>query len=453
MKILDRLKKASPSKILIFIIILVVFIIDFNNVSTFKKRLMSISDVQQYYAYLPAAFIFKDLTLSYSVPDTEYNIVYVWGVPASTGKAVIMTSMGLSILYSPTFFLSHLAAKMLGYDTNGYSQPYFVGLQFNLIFYLMIGLLFLRKVLRKYFNETITFLTILTLFFGTNLFHYATYDSALAHAYEFSLAAVFVYYTIKWYEIPRLKYTFLIGCLSGLISLIRPTDIVILLFFILWKVINLETLRERTYFFIKKWYLILIMVFFFLLVWAPQLLYWKSITGQYLFYSYNSESYFDFLSPHIIKGLFSYTKGWFVYTPIMLFAMAGIVVVFRKYKEWFIALFIYTIVNIYVVLSWHCWYYGGSFGLRAFIDSYSILAFPLAAFIAWFFNNRLLLRFGFLLIFCLLIFFNLFQSAQYRQGAIHYAFMTKKAYWETFLKLKPTQDFYKYLSDPMQENN
>ena len=54
----------------------------------------------------------------------------------------------------------------------------------------------------------------------------------------------------------------------------------------------------------------------------------------------------------------------------------------------------------------------------------------------------------FLLLFALLVWFNLFQTKQYKNGAIHYVSMTKGAYWETFLKSRPTQEFYDKLEFP-----
>jgi len=362
-----------------------------------------------------------------------------------------MTSMGLSILYLPTFLISHFVAIVLGYEANGYCLPYYVGLQFNLLIYLFLGLIFLRKVLLKYFDELITTSTILALFFGTNLFDFSSYDTAFPHAYEFSLIAIFMYYTLRWYENPKIKYAIFLGILGGLITLIRPSNIVVILFLMLWRVAGINELRDRLLLFIKKWYLVFVMVFFYILIWSPQFIYWKYVSGHYLFFSYGSDAHFDFSSPHIIKGLFSYHNGWLVYTPIMIFSILGTIVAYIRHKEWFLSVFIFLIFNIYIVLSWHCWWYGGSFGLRAFIDSYSILALPLAAFIAWFMNERPFIKYCLISIFCLLILFNLFQTAQYRNGAIHYSDMTKRSYWETFGKLRPTEDFYKYLKDPSKE--
>ncbi|MBN1413584.1 MAG: hypothetical protein JW973_00675 [Bacteroidales bacterium] len=359
----------------------------------------------------------------------------------------------MAMLYSPTFLISHYIARHSGYEANGYSLPYYCGLQFNLIIYLLIGLLYLRKVLLKYFNEWIVFMTLLIVFFGTNLLYYASYNAPFPHGYEFSLIAVFIYYTIRWYEKPCLRYSIYLGLLGGIITLIRPTNIIIFIPFVFWKVIKFNELRERILFFIKNSYLLLAIIFFFILIWIPQFLYWKYITGKFLFFSYGPGAHFDFLTPHIIKGLFSYTKGWLLYTPVMVFSLLGIVVSFFKQKEWFIPLLIFTILNIYVVLSWFCWWYGGSYGQRAFIDSYSILSLPLAAFIAWTFNKGPAIKYSFILIVLLSISLNLFQTRQYVDNIIDPAKMSKKAYWKIFLKLNPSKEYYNYLKDPWNDSN
>lgn len=90
--------------------------------------------------------------------------------------------------------------------------------------------------------------------------------------------------------------------------------------------------------------------------------------------------------------------------------------------------------------------------MRAFIDSYGILAIPFAAFISWATTRKWILKALFGLLLGVLLLFNLFQIAQYRNGAIHYVSMTKKAYWETFGKLKPTNKFYEYLEFPDYKN-
>jgi uncharacterized membrane protein len=103
--------------------------------------------------------------------------------------------------------------------------------------------------------------------------------------------------------------------------------------------------------------------------------------------------------------------------------------------------------------SWCFWWFGGGFGSRGFIDSYGIMAIPLAGFFHGIFSlKKKWLNAVVIVITFVMIYFNTFQVRQYMNGAIHYVSMTKKAYWETFGKLRPTEDYYDYLEYPDYES-
>ena len=84
------------------------------------------------------------------------------------------------------------------------------------------------------------------------------------------------------------------------------------------------------------------------------------------------------------------------------------------------------------------------------IDSYGLMALPLAALIA---KKRKFkyLRHTIIIALFILTVFNQFQIQQYRNGAIHYWWMNKEAYWETFLKLRPTCKYWKVIQIPNYE--
>ena len=103
-----------------------------------------------------------------------------------------------------------------------------------------------------------------------------------------------------------------------------------------------------------------------------------------------------------------------------------------------------------MILSWWSWWYGGSYGLRAFIDSYALLIIPLAAFIDYFYavmKKRAVV----LIIASLFIFHGVFQTFQYYYGAIHWDSMTKEAYWDSFGHLHPSAKFQSLLKAPDYE--
>jgi hypothetical protein len=183
------------------------------------------------------------------------------------------------------------------------------------------------------------------------------------------------------------------------------------------------------------------------LMWVPQLLYWKYTTGAWLFYSYGDERFF-FLRPAIADGLFSYRKGWLLYTPIMVLALAGIPPLRKRLPAAFWPVLLFTVLNIYIVLSWWSWWYGGSFGLRAFIDSYAFLALPLASFLSWVFSQRVWFRVATTIVVLVLVWHSIFQTMQYYYGAIHWDGMNRAAYWNSFLRLRPSGEFYGLITPP-----
>jgi hypothetical protein len=267
----------------------------------------------------------------------------------------------------------------------------------------------------------------------------------MTHAVLFSLCSVTLYFTVLWHQNPKFKYLIGFSLVFGLAVLIRPTLILASLIFLLFGVYSKETAKEKLSLFKTHWMQLAGSAIILFIIALPQLIYWKHQTGSFVYYSYTNEHFF-FLNPHILKGLFSYRKGWFLYTPMMLLAMGGFVFMKRYAKQLFLPVLIFLVLNVYVVLSWWCWWYGGSFGLRAFIDSYAFLSVPLASFWAATFKEGWIARISVLLISGFFCFLNIFQSQQYRVGMLHWDSMSKKMYWATFLR-------YDYIKDKESMND
>ncbi|HVA97642.1 MAG TPA: hypothetical protein VNG53_02005 [Bacteroidia bacterium] len=408
-------------------------------------------DVIGYYGYLPATFIYHDTSLKFTDKLPKKLHDEIWYLTSAKGVRVFKYTCGLAILYSPFFFAAHLCAKVFGYDANGYTVPYKIGLIISCIFYLAVGLFFLRKILSKYFPNAIVSMTCLATVLGTNLFCYVTFEPPLEHVYGFCMFAAFIYYTIKWFEKPSLVISVSIGALAGLISLARPTNIIIVLFFILWDITSISDIKKRALFFLSnyKWIILICCVAF--CVWIPQFIYWKQQTGQWLYYSYGSKEGFFFNDPKIIKGLFSYRRGWLLYTPIMCFALIGIFFLRKQLKSFFLPIIVFMPLNLYIIFSWWCWWYGGGFGQRPLIDSYALLAIPMAAFLHYIWNRKKRVRIAVFTLFYILILFNQFQNQQYRYGAIHWDSMSGKAYWGNFGRIHPVANLNQLLDPPDYE--
>ncbi len=408
-------------------------------------------DTISYYAYLPAAFIHKDLSLEFIHDGKDDYGNQFWPETTTDGKFVIKTSMGLSFLYSPFFFAAHAYANLTDYNPNGFTKPYQVAMEFSSIFYLIFGLFFLVKILRRYFKEWVVAITILAIGLGTNLMAYTTREATMSHSFSFSLITIFIWLTIKWHERKGWGLSILTGLFFGLIFLIRPTNIVVFLIFIFYGISSVKDIPPKMKVLLSNWKWMLIIVIFTIIVWMPQFTYWKFTTGNWLFFSYTNDEGFFWAHPVIWKGLFGIRKGFFIYTPIMLFAMWGMFYLKKSALDFSMAVPLVFILTTYIILSWWTWWYGGSFGMRPYIDYYGLLAIPMAAFLQKMVQFRKLFRYLTISAFTLTFLLGIYFYIKYYYFSLHHDAMTWKAMKYSFFKIHPDGKYYQLLESPDYE--
>ncbi|MFH1118858.1 MAG: hypothetical protein V1775_03490 [Bacteroidota bacterium] len=398
-------------------------------------------DVQYYYIYAVSAVVYHDIKFDrvYSkLPG--YAKRDLW-LPAheDTGKHYSKMSMGLSMIYAPFTALAHyVLVPLTGADPNGYSPPYKIGLLISAMAFLLLGLWQLRKLLLEHFSETITALTLLIIVPGTNLTWYISSEATMSHVYSFALVIVMYRLIQKWFLAPSTGNTILLGLVFGLIVLIRPTNIMFLVLFF-----ATDKIQGRMQFLFRNYGKIVLMMVMFLLVWAPQFAFWKYVSGNWFLYTYGRENFF-WNNPQIISSMFSFRKGWLVYTPLMLLTFVGLIFLWKQYRPVFWHVLTVLILLIYINSSWWCWWFGGSYGNRAYIDGYGIFALAVGSSLTAVaaLRNKIL-SFSVILILATFICLNLFQTWQYRRGLMHYVGMTREIYCMHFLK----SDFDKGFDD------
>ena len=413
-------------------------------------------DVISYYSYLPATVIYGDVTLGF-IGDGKFrkdrnfkNDNKFWYEKLENGNRLVVTSMGLSFLYAPFFFAAHWLAPVLGQAADGFSNIYQLMLIISGLFYALLGLILLKRLLLKYFDPVVTAIVLLAVGLGTNLFYYATKEAAMPHSYNFFLITLFVTLVLRWYRKPSWQNGLVVGLLFGLIALVRPSNILLFLFLFLYGVTGWKSFTERVLFYLQRWYLVLIMLCGFFIPWIPQFLYWKAVTGHYLFFTYAEKgATFYFAHPHIFDSLFSFRKGWLIYTPVMVISLVGIFFMRTRAREWFLALVIYVMAMIYVQSSWWCWWFGGGFGLRPYISMYPLLAIPMAFLLGHLRKKKRQWAFGALTaVILILSAYQLFQIRQFSTKAIHYSGTTARSYFENFLRIRPTKASWEMLELP-----
>ncbi|MDB4516929.1 hypothetical protein N9089_04940, partial [Crocinitomicaceae bacterium] len=209
------------SSVLIFVVLLSRLI---GNESWKNPNAVISGDVKGYYSYLPALFIHGDLQFSNHEDYVYKNDTKIWFNVTKDDRKYIKFPPGMAIMYSPFFAAAHLSTSFVNAPPNGYSYPYQIALLIGTLFYTILGLYFLSKVLLIHFDDRVTASAVLIIYLATNLFYYSTYDFALTHSYSFALIAMYLFGTVKWLETHRLKYVLWLGVAGGLMIAVRNLD-------------------------------------------------------------------------------------------------------------------------------------------------------------------------------------------------------------------------------------
>ncbi|TXF91802.1 hypothetical protein FUA23_01045 [Neolewinella aurantiaca] len=402
--------------------------------------------------YLPAAFIYKDLKevkflddiiAEYRPTADPYQVF-----THESGNKVMKYSIGQAIMYSPFFAVAHAwASSSDAYPADGFSFPYQFMISLGSLVVSLLGLFWLMTVLRHYFREEMVGLTLLLIVFGTNYLNYSAIDGAMTHNNVFSLGALLLLTSHRFYVRATLSRALLIGLCTGLMALTRPTEIIVAIIPLLWglDLTQKGAISKRIEFFGSHWGKLLAAAAVTLAIGSIQVIYWKYVSGDWLVYSYQDQG-FDWFSPHLNKGFFSYKAGWLIYTPMMIFGLLGFIPLYRRKPALFPALFIHALFFIYVAFSWSVWWYGGSLGQRTMVQEYAVLSFPLAAFLSWVFRARPQVqkpvrwqwwKYAVAAVIALFTWHNLYYTHQAHRGGLYITEQMNNAYfWRTLYKFE-----------------
>ena len=407
-------------------------------------------DVFGYYLYLPVTFLFsdpgmKDVSVIYEILEKYNNsATFYQASQLPSGNWVIYYTMGLAVLYAPFFFTGHIIALLSNFPSDGFSLPYQYSVWIGGIIYTAIGIIILRKILLTCFNDKICVAILIVIVLGTNyLFNTSVHGQNLnSQNFLFTLYTFIIWFTIRWHRSHHVRHAVLLAVSCGMAILIRPSEVVCLIIPVLWGVRNSKTAIEKIELLKKKWHQVLLFFILMIIIGFLQFSYWKAITGKFIYNSYgvNAGVGFEFFKPYTLKVLFSFRKGWLIYSPVMIFSLIGFIFLYNKNRNVFYAILLYFLFNLYIVSSWSCWWYAECFGQRALIPSYTILALPLGYFFACLNNKKFYIKVLTVSLVCLFTGLNLFQSWQMSHGIIHGSRMTKDYYFAVFGKTSIPDD-------------
>ncbi len=393
-----------------------------------------------YYSYLPAKFIYNDTDYSFNWFNKVYKANYVYEsfpnpednfLVAYENKKINKYYQGLSYIWLPFFGMAHLVAKWFNYPTDGFSQPYQLFIGFASIFYLIIGLFYLRKLIYKLFqNNLAANLSPIAIFYGTYLFYYSINLNSQSHIYSFVFFTLFKYHLLSFFEAEtKIRYLILTVLFFVIAVCIRPLNGLIIL---------IVPAFMPTTFFKQPFRLGKIKWFdgflFSILIGAliNQFMIMYIQTHSLFPYTYSNERFY-FNQSKFLEALFGYNIGLFTYVPLAFISLFGIR--YLSIQKKIILPFVLFLI-IFLYSSW--WYW--PITTRGIIDFYPILAIFLAALINQLSNKKKLLI-TLLVFMCLSIFYYLFKNMQKNNGILDQTITYKEVFWRNFFRTKKANMF------------
>ncbi|MEO6728770.1 MAG: hypothetical protein ABIM99_02500 [Candidatus Dojkabacteria bacterium] len=285
---------------------------------------------------------------------------------------ISVCSPGVSIIQLPGLIVANFfkGDKTIYNDYfmayNGHTLYEGVAALITAMFFALVSLVLIFKTLKLLgFGDKTAIISTGASFISSFAIWYVFLGPSFTHIYEIFAISAIVYPLVKLKKEPRSRRLLLsMGLAVGLSFLIRPTLIP------LGVVIGLYFLVTR------RWRSLL----YFIAGGIPTLLLW---------FAYNLISYggiiasgysvvrtenFNLTNFNGFNMLFSQYRGWLIYSPIFIFAIAGLVLLYKKNKLLSIAALVSIFSTIIVYGFWPSWWGGGSYGQR-----FMIFAVPFGA--------------------------------------------------------------------------
>lgn len=399
------------------------------------RKIFIDGDGSGHYAYLPSLLIYHSVDFEDVFQFEKQNrpLGYMGHNFHEQGDILLNKyTVGTALLQLPFFLLGLLITILFGFPPDGYNIIFQYSIAFATLFWVGLGISCFVKLLIAYgMDRKFAWVMASVVLFGTNLFFYTFVQPSFSHAYSFSLIAMFLYFTRRVFLEYDKRYVLAASFLLGLIVLVRPVNFVVVasLPFIAGTPRNFfSTIRRKLAG--HDWLPAILM---FLLAISPQLTINYLQTGSLIIYGYKEEGFY-FADPRFFDFLFSYRKGWFVYSPLFLLLFPAMIYLWRHRTVYaFFTFLLFFVTLAYIFSSWWNWYYGDSFGMRPMVDYYAL--FMLVVALSLYRIKSSWLKIVAVVFVFLVVSFNLLQSYQYAVGIIHPDSMSKKSYWHVFLKI------------------
>jgi hypothetical protein len=313
-------------------------------------------DGVKYYAWLRSPAIDADLHFlnEYRHGDPVFRELYFRGDAtlepefwSPTGLVENQASVGEAVLWSPFFLLGHgivVAGRALGasWDTDGYSLPYVWLTAFGTALYVFAGLLVTFRLARRLTEPGPAFLATVAVWGATSLPVYQYFLPIKGVPMTVFPATLLLCLWVRagW---GTWRWTFL-GLLSGLLVTVHPVAVAwVMLPALSLGGLDPGPLRPRAR-------AAAVFAGGGLIGALPQLI-GKAIVYGNPFETGYPDVHFKFLNPDFPCVLVGACRGFLVWTPITIFALAGLALLLRKDRRLAIGLWAVFLSIVYILAS------------------------------------------------------------------------------------------------------
>jgi hypothetical protein len=347
-------------------------------------------DFQHDYQYANSSFRGARLDES-GLPKAEFR--------TATGHLENHFTVGPAMLWGPFLLIAHagvLLARALGshVTADGFSAPYRIAMAFGTALYGFIGVILAFRMARQYVGARWAALAAISVWWASSLPVYMYFNPSWSHAHSAFAVALFLWYWHKTRPDRSILQWILLGAIAALMLNVYYANVMLLVVLLVEAASQYRAaLRDPSTSVKRSATLLARHVLFAMVVFACFL---PTLITRYIIYGKPFESGYiplrqwAWTSPYFLPVLFSANHGLLVWTPLLLFAVVGSFIFWRRNPEVGSA-FLAAMLAFYLLIACYPDWAGiSSYSNRFFVSLTPLFIFGMAVFldrVATFFHS------------------------------------------------------------------